>query len=182
MSLSAADISGIVAALQKSDWDEAVVTIGDVTIAVARNGARLHASVPENATPTSSGSEAPLASVVASARMATTEPTPTAPIAVSVSNTADSAPSTAGTADSTDYVVSAPSVGVVWRAPEPGAAPFVAVGSRLEIGDTICIVEIMKLMNNVASPVSGVVTAVHAENGASVEFGTPLFSIRLDEG
>ena len=158
------------------------MTIGDVTIAVARNGARLHASVPVNATPTSSTSEAPLAAVVARAPMASTEPTPTAPVAVSVSNTEDSAPSTAGTADSTDYVVSAPSVGVVWRAPEPGAAPFVAVGSRIEIGDTICIVEIMKLMNNVASPVTGVVTAVHAENGASVEFGTPLFSIRVDEG
>lgn len=180
MSLSAADISGIAAALQDSEWDEAVVTIGDVTIAVARNGARLDSFAAIDAAPTTSLSRAPLAAVAANAPPGTTVPTPTLPAAASA--VGGSAPHAAEPTDSSDYVVTAPSVGVVWRAPEPGAAPFAAVGGRLEVGDTICIVEIMKLMNNVASPVSGVVTAVHAQNGTSVEFGTPLLSIRVDEG
>lgn len=74
--------------------------------------------------------------------------------------------------------MTAPSVGVFWRAPEPGAAPFVEVGSRVAAGDTIGIVEVMKLMSNVAAEVAGVVTAIHVDNAQGVQFGTPLVTIR----
>jgi acetyl-CoA carboxylase biotin carboxyl carrier protein len=61
-----------------------------------------------------------------------------------------------------------------WRAPSPGAAPFVEVGQTISAGDTVAIVEVMKLMNHVPSPVDGVVTAILVENGAAVEFGQAI--------
>jgi acetyl-CoA carboxylase biotin carboxyl carrier protein len=70
--------------------------------------------------------------------------------------------------------IESPSVGLFWRAPSPGAPPFVEVGGRVSAGDTVAIVEVMKLMNHVASPVDGVVTAILVENGDSVEFGQPI--------
>ncbi len=70
--------------------------------------------------------------------------------------------------------IESPSVGLFWRAPSPGAPPFVEVGARVAAGDTVAIVEVMKLMNHVAAPVDGVVTGILVENGASVEFGQPI--------
>lgn len=75
------------------------------------------------------------------------------------------------------HVIRAPSVGVFWRSPRPGLPPFVEVGQTVAAGDTVCIVEMMKLMNNVAADVSGVVTAIHAENAEQVEYSTPLLTI-----
>jgi biotin carboxyl carrier protein len=77
-------------------------------------------------------------------------------------------------------VVPAPSVGIFWRSPEPGALPFVEVGSRVAEGDVVGIVEVMKLMNNVHAPVAGVVRAIHVANAASVEYETPLMTIDED--
>ena len=70
--------------------------------------------------------------------------------------------------------IESPSVGLFWCAPSPGAPPFVEVGGRVSAGDTVAIVEVMKLMNHVASPVDGVVTGILVENGDSVEFGQPI--------
>ena len=70
--------------------------------------------------------------------------------------------------------IESPSVGLFWRAPAPGAAPFVEVGATVAAGETVAIVEVMKLMNHVASPVDGVVTAILVENGAAVEFGQAI--------
>jgi acetyl-CoA carboxylase biotin carboxyl carrier protein len=73
--------------------------------------------------------------------------------------------------------VRSPSVGLFWRAPSPGAPPFVDVGSAVQAGDTVGIVEVMKLMNHVIAPVAGVVSAILAENGAAVEYGETLVAI-----
>src|SRR5882757_6116584 len=70
--------------------------------------------------------------------------------------------------------IESPSVGLFWRAPSPGAPPFVEVGARVAAGETVAIVEVMKLMNQVTSPVDGVVTAILVENGAAVEFGQAI--------
>ncbi|MCW2682063.1 MAG: acetyl-CoA carboxylase biotin carboxyl carrier protein subunit, partial [Frankiales bacterium] len=94
---------------------------------------------------------------------------PAAPVAAAPTATAP--PATTG------IDVKAPSIGVFWQAPEPGAAPFVAVGQRVEAGQEMCIIEVMKLMNRVQAPVTGVVQAVHVANGEAVEFATPLFTI-----
>ena len=71
-------------------------------------------------------------------------------------------------------VIESPSVGLFWRAPSPGAPPFVEVDARVAEGDTLAIVEVMKLMNHVVAPVGGVVRAIVPANGESVEYGQPL--------
>ena len=70
-----------------------------------------------------------------------------------------------------------PMVGTAYRAPEPGAAPFIEVGSRVNQGDTVAIIEAMKTMNSIPAPKAGTVTAVLFENGQPVEFGEPLLII-----
>ncbi len=68
-------------------------------------------------------------------------------------------------------------VGTFYRSATPGAKPFVEVGDSVEVGDTLCIIEAMKLMNEIESDKSGVVKQVLAENGQPVEFGQPLVVI-----
>lgn len=160
MTLSPPDIKSILDALDASDWDSATVTVEGVTIAVARHGSALPAGPP--------AAPAPAAPVPAAA-----PPAAATPAAAAVS----AAPVAAAPAPPSGHVVTAPSVGVFWRSPRPGLPPFVEVGQRVQAGDTVCIVEMMKLMNNVATQVSGVVTAIHVENAEQVEYGTPLISI-----
>ncbi len=73
--------------------------------------------------------------------------------------------------------ITSPMVGTFYRAPAPGADPFVEVGQRVSVGQTVCIVEAMKLMNEIASDFDGVVREVLVENGQPVEFGQPLFLV-----
>jgi len=73
------------------------------------------------------------------------------------------------------HVVKSPMVGTFYRAASPGSKAFVEVGDAVKEGDTLCIVEAMKLMNEIEADASGVVKAVLSENGQPVEFGQPLF-------
>lgn len=75
------------------------------------------------------------------------------------------------------HVVKSPMVGTFYRAPSPGAKPFVDVGQNVNEGDTLCIIEAMKLLNEIESDKAGVVKAILVENGQAVEFGQPLFLI-----
>jgi len=75
-------------------------------------------------------------------------------------------------------IVRSPMVGTFYRAPEPGAAPFVTKGSRVAADTIVCIVEVMKLMNSIEAGVAGVVTHVFVEDAGPVEFGQPLVAIR----
>ena len=79
------------------------------------------------------------------------------------------------TAGQEGHVVKAPMVGTFYRSPSPDAKPFVEVGQSVKEGDTICIIEAMKLMNEIEADASGVVKAVLVENGQPVEYGQPLF-------
>jgi acetyl-CoA carboxylase biotin carboxyl carrier protein len=155
MPLSSNEIKEILAILEESGWDQAEITIDDVTLSVSK-GAVAPPAVPSTA-------PAP----------------PSAPSFVPAMPPAEAAPSTATApaASPPGHVVAAPSVGVFWRSPEPGALPFVEVGQAVEVGQTLCIVEVMKLMQYVNADLAGTVTAIHTENGDNVEFGTPLFSI-----
>ncbi|MBK9115522.1 MAG: acetyl-CoA carboxylase biotin carboxyl carrier protein [Betaproteobacteria bacterium] len=81
------------------------------------------------------------------------------------------APATAG------HVVKSPMVGTFYRSATPGAKPFVEVGDSVQEGQTLCIVEAMKLMNEIEADQTGVIKAVLTENGQPVEFGQPLFVI-----
>ena len=73
------------------------------------------------------------------------------------------------------HVVKSPMVGTFYRAASPGAKSFVEIGDTVKEGDTLCIVEAMKLMNEIEADASGVVKAILVENGQPVEFGQPLF-------
>ena len=68
-------------------------------------------------------------------------------------------------------------VGTFYRAPEPGAEPYATTGTRVTPGQTVCIIEAMKLMNEIEADATGVVKAILVENGQPVEFGQPLFII-----
>jgi acetyl-CoA carboxylase biotin carboxyl carrier protein len=76
------------------------------------------------------------------------------------------------------FLVKSPIVGTFYGCPSPGSEPFVKVGSSVEAGQTLCIVEAMKLMNEIESETSGEVLRIFAENGQPVEYGQPLFGIR----
>jgi acetyl-CoA carboxylase biotin carboxyl carrier protein len=76
-----------------------------------------------------------------------------------------------------DHTVTAPMVGTFYSAATPGAKAFVDIGSEVNVGDTLCIIEAMKMMNQIESDKSGRVTAVLVKNGDPVEFGQPLFII-----
>ena len=76
------------------------------------------------------------------------------------------------------HLVKSPIVGTFYGSPSPGAEPFVKVGAFVETGQTLCIVEAMKLMNEIESDESGEVVRIFAENGQPVEYGQPLFGIR----
>ncbi|MDR3427392.1 MULTISPECIES: acetyl-CoA carboxylase biotin carboxyl carrier protein [Silvimonas] len=73
--------------------------------------------------------------------------------------------------------VKSPMVGTFYRAPSPGAKNFIEIGQQVNVGDTLCIIEAMKLLNEIEAEVSGTVKAVLVENGQPVEYGEPLFII-----
>lgn len=76
------------------------------------------------------------------------------------------------------YTVTAPIVGTFYRSPSPDANAFVEVGSEVKKGQTLCIIEAMKLMNEIESEIDGIVVRVLVENGHPVEYGEPLFLIK----
>lgn len=78
--------------------------------------------------------------------------------------------------------VMAPNMGTFYRSPSPGAAPYIEVGQRVEIGDEVCLIEVMKLYTQVRAEVSGTVLEITADDGQLVEYGEPLLIIKPDEG
>lgn len=78
------------------------------------------------------------------------------------------------------FQLKAPMLGIFYRAPSPDAPPFVEVGDKVEVGTTLCIIEVMKVMNTVKADRPGVVAAVHADNAAIVEFGQTIMVISTE--
>ncbi|MDP3842407.1 MAG: acetyl-CoA carboxylase biotin carboxyl carrier protein [Oxalobacteraceae bacterium] len=85
------------------------------------------------------------------------------------------APAAAAAAEG--YLVKSPMVGTFYRSSAPGSAPFVSIGSSVKEGETLCLIEAMKLLNEIEADVSGIVTQILVENGQPVEYGQPLFVI-----
>jgi acetyl-CoA carboxylase biotin carboxyl carrier protein len=177
MEMSPETIRALLDAFDRSDWREMVVEVGEDRLHVSRD--QLTELAPA-AAPAPAGSAAPAAGPVAAgdpplaavAKASSPTGPPTAPPA-----DAAAAGSAGDGASAKGERVESPSVGLFWRAPSPGAPPFVEVGGRVAAGDTVGIVEVMKLMNHVAAPIAGVVTGILVENGASVEFGEPIVVI-----
>lgn len=103
------------------------------------------------------------------------------PVALPVEQSGAAAPAARPSGAAKDpgvTVIAAPLVGTFYRSPGPDAPAFVDVGQRVKKGQTLCIIEAMKLMNELESDVDGVITACLAENGRPVEYGEPLFHIK----
>ena len=104
-------------------------------------------------------------------------PGPVAPEAVNRAS-ATAEPASGGTGESGTTIVEAPILGTFYRASAPDASPFVEVGAVVKPGDVLCIIEAMKLMNDIKSEHAGEVVEIFAENGQPVQYGERLFAIR----
>lgn len=155
MALSYDEISEIFKIIDESSCDEFVLETGDIKLVVRRRGAA-------GATPAIESSQSLSAS---------------APPAMPGQRAPQPAVASAATAAN---VVPAPMVGTFYRAPSPGAPPFVEVGSKVKKGDPICIIEVMKLFTTIHAEWSGTVTEIGAENAKLVEYGQMLFVITPD--
>jgi acetyl-CoA carboxylase biotin carboxyl carrier protein len=87
------------------------------------------------------------------------------------------APAAAG-AEAGLTVVKSPIVGTFYRTPDPNSPPFVNVGDRIRVGQVLCIIEAMKLMNEIEAEVAGEIVRIHHESGQPVQYGEPLFTVR----
>lgn len=155
------EIIDLVRADNKIEWF--VFKQGDTEISVSRNG------IPH------AGAASPVQAVPA----APNEPAPQpAPAAVPA---AASAPSGAAPLAPGDVAIKAPLVGTFYRSPKPGAPPFVEEGGTVGKGDTLCIVEVMKLMNSVKAEITGTIKQILVEDGEPVEFGQVLMIIGATE-
>ena len=103
-----------------------------------------------------------------------------APAAAAAAPAPASAEAAPPAADAGAHIVTSPIVGTFYRAPSPDADPFVEVGSRVKKGQVLCIIEAMKLMNEIESDADGVIAQIYPQNAQAVEYGEPLFAIRLD--
>ncbi len=145
-----AQIRKLIRLIQSSDVTEIEVTEGDHTVRVSRQGSVAAAPVVQHVT-------APAPAAV---------PVPTAAPAA--------APAEEGMEEN---VVSSPMVGTFYRAASPDADPFVSEGTKVKKGDTLCIIEAMKLMNEIEAEYDGVVEKIFLENASPVEYGQSLFVI-----
>ncbi len=154
-----AKIRKLIRLIERSDVAEIEITEGDTTIRITRTPPAGHAAqTPASAAPAPSA-----ASVPPPASEAASEP---------------HAPAQEETETPEEYIVRAPMVGTFYRAPSPDAEPFVKEGQRVKKGDVLCIIEAMKLMNEIEAEYDGVVEKILVENAQPVEYGQPLFVIR----
>ncbi|MFT5499958.1 MAG: acetyl-CoA carboxylase biotin carboxyl carrier protein [Woeseiaceae bacterium] len=114
--------------------------------------------------------------VAAPAPVVLAAPVAAAPVVAQVAAPA-AAPVAAAEADEDGHAVTAPMVGTFYSSSSPGSPPFVQVGDRVNEGDTLCIVEAMKMMNQIETEVSGTVKSIRVQNGDPVEYGQILFVI-----
>jgi acetyl-CoA carboxylase biotin carboxyl carrier protein len=149
-------IKRVVEAFDRSEWSEIDVRSGDLRVHLSK-------SAPTGPRTTTPGPSAP-----ARDDRAAVEPDE---LATALAN-----PPPTGA-----HVVVSPSPGIFWRSPEPGFPPFADVGQRVDASATVCIVEVMKLMNHVKAGISGEVVAVYCENSVAVQKGQALFAITPSE-
>ncbi|MEO8216583.1 MAG: acetyl-CoA carboxylase biotin carboxyl carrier protein [Acidobacteriota bacterium] len=93
--------------------------------------------------------------------------------------TAPQVPKDAGEDEPAWHIITSPIVGTFYRAPNPETEPFIEVGSRIQKGGVLCIIEAMKLMNEIESDVDGVVVKIYPQNGQPIEYGEKLFAVQL---
>ena len=150
-------IKKLIELLEESDLAEIEVQEGEESVRISRYG-----------------KQAPVATQLVAPAAPAFAPVAAAPApAVTDGGATASAPA----APPRGHVITSPIVGSFYRAPAPGAPPFVEVGQRVSVGDTLCVIEAMKMLNQIESDKDGVVAAILVENGQPVEYGQPIFVI-----
>jgi len=150
-------LKSLIDLVQQSGIAELEITEGEERVRISRGGV--------TATP----QEAPLAQVVNLPQGQVAAPVPAAAAGAPVAPEGDAAAPPEG------HVIRSPMVGTFYRSPAPGAKVFVEVGQAVKAGDTLCVIEAMKLLNEIEADRDGVVKAILVENGQPVEYGEPLF-------
>ena len=146
-------VKKLIELLDESGIAEIEITEGEESVRISRYAA--HAPMAPVAAPVAAAAPAPAAG-----------PAAAAPIE-----------SAATPIEDDGYLVTAPMVGSFYSASSPGAAPYVQVGDRVNEGDTLCIIEAMKMMNQIEADVSGAIKSIRVQNGDPVEYGQTLFVI-----
>jgi acetyl-CoA carboxylase biotin carboxyl carrier protein len=165
MTITYDDVQNILKVIDSSALEEIHLELGDFKLVVRRHGAPGAAVLPVEPAPARVAAAAPTAAPAVAAPAGATpaagaRPTPARP-----------------TPHARGVEVRAPMVGTFYRAPSPGAPPFVEVGSLVKEDDTVCILEVMKLMNSITAGVRGRVVEICVENATLVEFGATLVVI-----
>ncbi len=143
-------VKKLIELLEESNIDEIEIKEGEESVRISRNGAQAMT----------------MAARVAPAYAAPAPPPPPPP-----------ATPTQPVVTSAGHALHSPMVGTFYRSPSPTSAAFVEVGQAVKVGDVVCIVEAMKMMNQIEADKAGTITAILVENGEPVEFDQPLFSI-----
>jgi len=143
-------VKKLIELLEESNIDEIEIKEGEESVRISRNGAQAMS----------------MAARVAPAYAAPAPPPPPPPATPSQP-----------VAASAGHALHSPMVGTFYRSPSPTSAAFVEVGQAVKVGDVVCIVEAMKMMNQIEADKAGTITAILVENGEPVEFDQPLFSI-----
>ncbi|MDH3374776.1 MAG: acetyl-CoA carboxylase biotin carboxyl carrier protein [Gammaproteobacteria bacterium] len=146
-------VKKLIELLDESGIAEIEITEGEESVRISRYSQNAPAAAPAPVAVT-----APAAAAPAAPTAATPAPPPAEP-------------------EDDGYMVAAPMVGTFYASSSPGAAPYVQVGDRINEGDTLCIIEAMKMMNQIEADVSGVVKSIRVQNGEPVEYGQTLFVI-----
>ncbi|MGL4249347.1 MAG: acetyl-CoA carboxylase biotin carboxyl carrier protein [Aeromonas sp.] len=146
-------IKKLIELVEESGIAELEISEGEESVRISRNFAGQVTAAPQMIMPQA---VAPVAAAASAA-----------PVAAALA--ADAAPS--------GHLMRSPMVGSFYRSSSPEAKPFVEVGQQVNVGDTLCIVEAMKMMNQIESDKAGVIKAILVENGQAVEFDEPLFII-----
>lgn len=147
-------VKKLIELLEESNIGEIEIKEGEESVRISRYGAQPAAPVAYAAPPAPAPAAAP------------------APVEAPAPEAAAPAPAPAA-----DNAVLSPMVGTFYRSPSPEAPSFVEVGQTVRVGDVLCIVEAMKMMNQIEADRAGTVTAIHVENGEAVEFDQPLISV-----
>jgi acetyl-CoA carboxylase biotin carboxyl carrier protein len=153
-------VKKLIELLEESNIDEIEIKEGEESVRISRNGAQAAANAA--------------AATYAAPQYAAPPPPAAAPAPVPAAAPVAEAPAAPATSG---HVVRSPMVGTFYRSPSPTSEAFVEVGSTVKVGDVICIVEAMKMMNQIEADKAGTIEAILVENGEPVEFDQPLFSI-----
>ncbi len=145
-------VKKLIELLEESGIAEIEISEGEDSVKISRYGSNIAAPIPLAIPP------------VAAAPAAAAAAAPAAALAMAE-------------AEEDGHVVPAPMVGTFYNAPSPGSAPFVQVGDRVSIGDALCIIEAMKMMNQIEAEVAGTIKSIRVQNGDPVEYGQILFVI-----